>query len=235
VGFDLIRQDAADVMIVGGADEMHYSSVATLDLLMATSHGWNDRPSLSPRPFDARRDGLVVGEAAATLVLEEREHALARGAHILGEIHAYATNCGGHHMTQPDVGRMRTVMELALAQARRGPEEIEYVDAHATGTGVGDLAEARATWETFARAIPISSQKGHVGHTLGACGALEVIFALGTMREGFLAPTLNLETLDPELPPLDFLREVRPTRARLAMSNNFAFGGVNTSIVLSAD
>jgi 3-oxoacyl-[acyl-carrier-protein] synthase II len=233
VGFDTIQQGIADVMICGGAEEMHYTTAVTFDLLMATSVHFNDRPEESPRPFDRARDGLVVGEAAATLVLEEYEHAKKRGAPIMAEILSYASCCDGGHITQPDPEGMKRVMLLALEGARVSADRIDYVNAHATATPVGDVAEARATWEVFGRPVPISSLKGHVGHTLGACGALEAIWTIQMMREKFLVPTRNLVDVDPECPALDYVREVREAAPKIAMSNNFAFGGVNTSLVLA--
>jgi 3-oxoacyl-[acyl-carrier-protein] synthase II len=232
VGYEVIKRGTADVMICGGAEEMHYTTAVTFDLLMATSVHFNDTPEASPRPFDRGRDGLIVGEAAATLVLEELEHAKKRGATIHAEVLGYASNCDGGHITQPDPEGMRRVMMLSLEDAGVSPDQIDYVNAHATGTPIGDVAEARATWSVFERAVPISSQKGHVGHTLGACGTLEAIWTVEMMRRGFFAPTRNLTEVDPECPALDFVQEIREAKAKIAMSNNFAFGGVNTSIVL---
>jgi 3-oxoacyl-[acyl-carrier-protein] synthase II len=231
-GYEMIRQGTEDVMVCGGAEEMHYTSAVTFDLLMATSAHFNDRPNDSPRPFDRDRDGLVTGEAGATLVLEEYEHAKARGVEILGEVLGYASCCDGAHITQPNPDGMRRVMELSLADAKLPAEKIDYVHAHATATTVGDVAEAQATHDLFQRAVPVASTKGHVGHTLGACGALEAIWSIEMIREGFLAGTRNLENLDPECPPLDYLREARDAAPTYVMSNNFAFGGVNTSLVL---
>lgn len=231
-GYEMIKHGIEDVMICGGAEEMHYTSAVTFDLLMATSVHFNSRPDDTPRPFDAKRDGLVTGEAAATLVLESYEHAKARGAEILGEMIGFASCCDGAHITQPNPDGMRRVMELALAEAQVAPEAVDYVHAHATATTVGDVAEAQATHDLFGREIPIASTKAHVGHTLGACGALEAIWSLEMIRKGFMAATRNLDELDPECPPLDYLRETRDTRPTIVMSNNFAFGGVNTSILI---
>jgi len=231
-GYELIRAGTQDVMICGGAEELHYTTAVTFDLLMATSVHFNDSPDESPRPFDRRRDGLVVGEAAGTLVLEELEHARARGAEILGEVLGYASNCDGGHMTSPDPEGMRAVIELALADAHIAPNEVGYVNAHATGTLVGDIAESQATFQVFGGKVPVSSLKGFVGHTLGACGAIEAAWCLGALRDGFLPAGKNLDEVDPECAPLDYVRECRDTTERVFVSNNFAFGGINTSMVI---
>jgi len=231
--FEMIKHGIEDVMVCGGAEEMHYTSAVTFDLLMATSVHFNARPDDTPRPFDADRDGLVTGEAAATLVLEDYEHAKARGANILAEVLGFASCCDGAHITQPNPDGMRRVMELALEVAKVPAEKVDFVHAHATATPVGDVAEAQATHDLFKREIPIASTKGHVGHTLGACGALEAIWSVQMIREGFVAGTRNLDKLDPECPPLDYVRETRDDAPTIVMSNNFAFGGVNTSIILA--
>jgi len=230
--YESIKFGLQDVMIAGGGDEMHYTTAVTFDLMYATSANFNDRPDLSPRPFDVRRDGLVVGEGAGTLILEARDHALARGANILGEVHGFGTNCDGIHMTAPSEPGMRAAMALALRDAGIGPERIDYVNAHGTATDIGDIAEAAATRAVFGRPVPISSSKSFTGHTMGACGAIEAVFCLGMIKHGFLAPTRNLEEVDPRCEGLDHIRELRREQPRTIMTNNFAFGGVNTSLIL---
>ena len=232
VGYQLVQNGQADVMLCGGAEEMHYTTAVTFDLLMATSTHFNDRPDDSPRPFDRGRDGLVVGEGAATVILEELEHAKKRGAPILAEVLGYGNNCDGVHFTNPSPEGMRKVMELSLADAGLSPEDVDYVNLHGTGTPVGDVAESRATWDLFRREIPVSTQKSYVGHTLGACGAVEAIWTICMMQGGFVVPNRNLADVDPECAPLDYVRELREQRVRIAMTNNFAFGGINTSLVL---
>jgi 3-oxoacyl-[acyl-carrier-protein] synthase II len=232
-GYELIRAGVQDVMICGGAEEMHYMSAVTFDLLMATSHKYNERPDESPRPFDAARDGLVIGEGGGALVLESLASAKRRGAPILAEMLGYASNCDGAHLTAPNPGGMQRVMELGLADAGLRPDEIDYVCAHGTGTGIGDVAESNATWEVFQRAVPFASLKGYVGHTLGACGAIEAAWCLAMMRDGFMAANRNLDSVDPACAQgLDYVREVREEKPRVVMTNNFAFGGINTSILL---
>lgn len=232
-GYELIRSGVQDVMICGGAEEMHYTTAVTFDLLMAASVHFNETPEESPRPFDAKRDGLVVGEGAATLVLESLAHAKARGAEILGEVLGYASNCDGVHFTAPDPSGMAQVMQLSLRDAGLSPADVDYVNAHATGTPVGDTAESQATFAVFERPVPISSMKGYVGHTLGACGAMEAAWSLEMLRRQLLVPTRNLGDVDSSCAALDYVREVRrEVPLRRVMSNNFAFGGINTSMVL---
>lgn len=231
-GYEAIRFGRATRMICGGAEELHPIQVAVFDLLFAASTR-NDAPATTPRPFDAERDGLVVGEGAATLVLEERESARARGAPLLAEVVGFATNSDGGHLTAPDVLGMEGVMRLGLADAGLAPADIGYVSAHATATEQGDRAESEAMRRVFGGRVPVSSLKGHLGHTLGACGALEAWLTLEMLREGWAAPTLHLEHPDPLCADLDHVMGApRRLRAEFAASHNFAFGGVNTSLVL---
>ena len=230
-GYEAIRFGQQDVMLAGGADEFGTMDVAVFDVLYAASRR-NHEPHRTPRPFDADRDGLVVGEGAGCFVLEELERARARGARIHAEVIGYATNCDGRHMTNPDPAGMEQVMRLGLADAGLAAGDIDYVNAQATGTDAGDVAESQATFAVFGGRTPISSLKGHLGHTLGACGAIEAWITLQMLREGWLAPSLNLERVDPRCAPLDYVMGApRPASARVAVSNNFAFGGVNTSLV----
>lgn len=231
-GYEAIREGRQRVMITGGAEEFHAIDVAVFDVLFATSKR-NDEPDRTPRPFDVARDGLVVAEGAATLVLEEREFALQRGAPILAEIVGWGTNCDGRHLTKPDAEGMRSVMELALQDASLSPADIAYVNAHGTATEAGDIAESIATNQVFGEHIPVSSLKGHLGHTLGACGAIEAWITIQMTRDGWVAPTRNLEEVDGRCAPLSHVRGVPATiDAPIVMSNNFAFGGVNTSLIL---
>lgn len=230
--FEAIRSGALDVMLAGGAEELHFSHAAIFDIMRATSSAYNDRPAQSPRPFDRDRDGLVVGEGAGTFVLEEYEHARARGARIHAEILGFATNTDGGNLTSSSRESMRTVMELALADAGIPAQSIGYVNAHGTATEIGDIAESQATHDVFGDGVPVSSLKGHMGHTLGACGAIEAALSIRMMKGGFLAPSRNLETPDPRCAPLDYVRGAcRDARIGRFMSNKFAFGGLNTSMV----
>lgn len=231
-GYEAIKTGLEDVMICGGAEELHFSHAGVFDIMFATSRKYNDRPDESPRPFDVDRDGLVVGEGAGTLVLETYERARARGAHIHAEILGYATNCDGTHVTSPSADGMASAMRLALRDAELPPDRIQYVNAHATATEVGDIAESAAMHQVFGDRVPVSSTKGFTAHTLGACGAIEAAFCIAMMNEGWLAPNRTLERVDPRCAPLDYIMGApRDARIQIAMSNNFAFGGLNTSLI----
>ncbi|MBR2979686.1 MAG: beta-ketoacyl-ACP synthase [Myxococcaceae bacterium] len=232
-GYEAIRYGLQDTMIVGGAEEIHVSNAVIFDVMFATSHHFNDTPERAPRPFDKDRDGLVTGEGAGTLILESYDQAVARGAHIYAEIIGFGTNCDGAHMTAPALDGMQRVMRLSLEDAGIAPEAIEYVNAHATSTPLGDVTESRAIETVLGTRVPVSSTKGCTGHTLGACGAIETLFCVAMLRDGFLAPSHNLESLDTACAPLDYIigapRQVSPT---IVMNNNFAFAGLNTSLIL---
>ncbi|MCG8591448.1 MAG: beta-ketoacyl-ACP synthase [Proteobacteria bacterium] len=230
--YEAIRFGLQDCMVAGGSEELDVMDAAAFDVMFATGTR-NDDPSTSPRPFDATRDGLVVAEGAATLILEELEHARARGATLYGEILGYGTNCDGKHVTNPDAAGMQGAMQLALDDAGIASEAVGYVNAHATATPAGDVAESQATAAVFGR-VPVSSLKSYFGHTLGACGAIEAWLTLEMQREGWFAPTLNLNEVDSDCADLDYLQhEPRDIDAPITVSNNFAFGGVNTSLVLA--
>ena len=230
--YEAIKYGRQDIMVAGGAEEFCVTPVAVFDTMFATSTR-NQEPALTPRPFDKDRDGLVLGEGACTLVLEEYEHAKARGATILGEIVGFGTNSDGAHVTEPKAETMARAMALALEDAQLTPEQIGYINAHGTATAKGDVAESRATAEILGTHVPISSLKSYVGHTLGACGALEAWISLEMMREGWFAPTINLDQVDPECAPLDYITGPgRQLQCDYVMSNNFAFGGINTSLII---
>ena len=234
-GFEAIGNGITDVMVCGGAEELHFSHAAVFDMLFAASKAFNDTPELTPRPFDKRRDGLVLGEGAGTLILEEYERARKLDKRIYAEIIGYGTNCDGTHVTNPSRDGMRGAMELALKSAQLGPEAIDYVNAHATATTVGDIAESQAMNDVFGDRVPVSSLKGHLGHTLGACGGLEIALSISMMREGWIAPTRNLENVDERCARLDYVMgESRAAKLSRVMCNKFAFGGINTSLVLKA-
>jgi len=234
-GFETIGAGLADVMVCGGSEELHFSHAAVFDMLHAASKAFNATPELTPRPFDQRRDGLVIGEGAGTLVLEDYERAKRLGKRIYAEIVGFGTNCDGTHVTNPSCDGMRGAMELALRSARCGPEAIDYVNAHATGTTIGDVAESQATYAVFGGRVPVSSLKGNLGHTLGACGAIELAFAISMLRGGWIAPTRNLEVIGDQCAPLDYVMgEARSATLNRLICNKFAFGGINTSLVIAA-
>ena len=230
--FEAIRNGSQDIMVAGGAEELCPTEAAVFDTLYATSTR-NDKPDTTPRPFDADRDGLVIGEGACTVILENRDHAVARGAKIYAEVVGFDTNSDGAHVTQPSSDMMQRVMEMALQNAGVAPDAVGYVSAHGTATERGDIAESHATERVLGDAVPVSSIKSYMGHTLGACGALETWLAAEMMNNGWFAPTINLENVDPECAALDYIvgggREID---TEYVMNNNFAFGGINTSIVL---
>ena len=230
--YETIRAGHQLAMIAGGAEELCVTEAAVFDTLFATSVR-NDAADTTPRPFDAERDGLVLGEGAGSLILEDWEHARARGATIYAEIVGFGTNSDGCHVTHPNAETMKIAMELALADADNLPASaIGYVNAHGTGTQQGDIAESQATTNVFGGDIPISSLKSYMGHTLGACGALEAWFTIEMMREGWFAPTINLIQVDPQCAKLDYITdEGRELQCEYVMSNNFAFGGINTSLI----
>ncbi|MEM9862924.1 MAG: beta-ketoacyl-ACP synthase [Myxococcota bacterium] len=234
-GYEAIRYGLQDVMICGGAEELHWVSTGVFDVLQATSIAFNERPDESPRPFDRDRDGLVIGEGAATLVLERWENATRRGATIYGELTGFGTSCDGTHITAPSPDGMETAMRLALEDAHKTPDSLNYINAHATATDVGDRGESEATHRVFGDRVPVSSTKSYTGHTLGACGAIETIFGLAMLRDGFVAPNRNLDHVDPACAPLDYLRgDARDASIQTFMNNNFAFGGINTSLIVEA-
>lgn len=230
--YEAIRFGRQQLMLGGGAEELCPSEAIAFDFLYATSRR-NERPESTPRPYDRDRDGLVIGEGGGMLVLEDLDHARARGARIHAEIVGFASNSDGAHVTRPQESTMRRVMELALEDAGLPADAIGYVNGHGTATEQGDIAETRATEAVFGKRIPLSSQKSYLGHTLGACGGLETWFTIEMMRHGWFAPTINLENVDPLCGELDYITGPgRELDIEYAMNNNFAFGGVNTSIIL---
>ena len=230
--FEAIRYGLQDAMICGGADEAHFIAAGTFDLVGGASR--REDPNATPRPFDADRDGLVVGEGSGVLVLESLERATARAARIHAEIASYATTCDGAHMSQPEQRGGEACMRRALRDAGIAATDVHYINAHATATSIGDAIEAAATAAVFGDRVPVSSTKGQTGHTLGACGAMETIFTVMMMREGFIAATRNLDHIDPACGGIQHVQRNRPATIRVALNNNFAFGGANTSIVLRA-
>ncbi|HTX24802.1 MAG TPA: beta-ketoacyl-ACP synthase [Steroidobacteraceae bacterium] len=229
--YECVKHGLQTVMLAGGTEELCPTQAVSFDILYATSRR-NTEPHATPRPYDRDRDGLVVGEGAAILVLEELEHARARGARVHAEVAGFGTNCDGSHVTRPEEATMRRVQELALRDAQLAPSAVGYVNTHGTGTEHGDIAESRATAAVFGSRVPVSTQKSYLGHTLGACGALEAWFSIEMMNGGWFAPTLNLDHIDPRCGELDYIvKEGRRLQAECVMSNNFAFGGVNTSLL----
>jgi 3-oxoacyl-[acyl-carrier-protein] synthase II len=230
--FDCIRAGQADVMIAGGAEEFCPSMTMVFDRLYATSSR-KEQPETASRPFDASRDGLVIGEGAAILILEEYEHARARGAKIVAEIGGYSTNCDGAHISQPEEQTQARVMNEAMAMAKLTPSDLGFISGHGTGTVTGDIVESKATASVYGSNTPFHTLKGHFGHTLGACGAIEAWLGIEMLHEGVIPPTANLTQVDPRCADLDYvIGKPRNFEGGAFVSNNFAFGGINTSLAI---
>lgn len=230
--YEAIKYGMQDAMIAGGGEELCASQAAVFDTLFATSLK-NDTPKLSPSPFDNDRDGLVLGEGAGVLILEEYERAISRGANIIAEIVGFTCNSDGKHITQPNSETMEVAIRGSLSDAEISSGSIGYICAHGTATAQGDIAESNATARVFGGKTPFSSLKSYMGHTLGACGALEAWMSIEMMREGWFAPTLNLKNVDSDCGNLDYIvNDSRQVRTEYIMSNNFAFGGINTSLII---
>ena len=231
LGRDLILSGAQDPAICGGAEEVTPEVTASFDLMFAAARNFSVPPEYSSRPFAADRTGLVCGEGAGLVVLEEYEHALRRGADICCEIIGYAT-CGcGSHVSQSDHGSIVRCMDSAFRDAAVSPAQADYISAHATATLHGDSEEAMAIREFFGSEIPVSSLKGHLGHTLGASGAIELIASMEMMRRGRILPTLNLEHVAADCAGLDHVRSVREQKINIFVKNCFAFGGINATLI----
>lgn len=229
--YEAVKGGKQKLMIAGGAEELCVSDAMVFDTLYAAS-ARNHTPNLTPRPFDATRDGLVVGEGAGTLVLEELESAQSRGARIYAELVGFGTNSDGTHVTRPQTETMEVAMRLALQDAGLEPSAVGYVNAHGTATDQGDVAETQATFRVFGNRMPISTIKGHLGHTLGAAGSIEAWLTIEMLCRNTYLPTANLTQVDPRCGDLDYLKgSVREMSCEHVMSNNFAFGGINTSLI----
>ncbi len=229
--YEAIKHGYQKVMLAGGAEELCPSQVTIFDTLFATSQQ-NDKPHMTPRPFDQARDGLVIGEGACTLILEEYEHAKARDAKIYAEVIGFGTNCDARHITQPTAQKMVEALKLAITDAKVNADDIGYICAHGTATDRGDIAESEATFTLFGDKTPVSSLKGNFGHTLGACGALESWLSIMMMKEGEFMPTANLQRVDASCADLNYIIEnPKKLKTNIVMSNNFAFGGINTSLI----
>ena len=233
-GYDLIRMGRQDIVLCGGAEELHPTVTAAFDVLYATSSGYNDRPEQTPRPFDAARDGLVCGAGAGILVLEELEHARSRGAKIYAEIAGYHTASSGLHISKSSKDVLVKTMRHALGEAQADAGAVDYINAHATATIQGDAEEAQAIREIFSDRVPVSSLKGYMGHTLGASGAIELIASLEMMRQGRIFPTRNLSEPAADCGGIWHVREPLQRKLTTVVKNAFALGGINASIVLRA-
>lgn len=232
LGWELIQTGLYDFVIAGGADELHFTSTSIFDIVLAASRSFNDAPENASRPFDKNRDGLVVSEGAGILVLESEAFARKRNAPILGLIGGGAYLCDGEHMAHPQAESMFSTMRLALDRCQVSPEQIDYVSAHATGTVVGDTQEALATGKIIGKDVPVSSLKGHFGHALAACGAIEIIASMEMIRRNLVIPTRNLNEIDENCSTIFLPKTILQKKLTRVLCNNFAFGGMNSSLVL---
>jgi 3-oxoacyl-[acyl-carrier-protein] synthase II len=235
MGWELIQSGLYDIVIAGGGDELHYTSAAIFDIVQAASRGYNDRPEQASRPFDDARDGLVVSEGAGVVILESEASVRKRGVRPHARFLGGAYLCDGTHMSQPNASAMIEVMNASFDRAGIRSTEVDYVNAHATGTVQGDAEEAQAVGEVLGSKIPISSLKGHFGHSLAACGAIEAICSVKMMQNEVLIPTRNLDRVSASCSQVFHLQEKRAAQPKVVLSNNFAFGGMNTSLLVSKD
>jgi len=231
-GYEAIKYGMQDAMLCGGADEYDTTTVAVFDNLLACSTAFNDTPHLTPRPFDVRRDGLVVGEGAGAVMLEEYGYARKRGAPILAEVMGFACNNNGGDLILPNLNGIRETIRIGLKDARISADEVDFVSAHATGTKMGDLIEAQAIYDVYGNLPSVVGLKSYMGHTMGSCGAIETIIAIYLMEEGFIAPTLNLDEVDERCAAVNHVLTMKEYPIRIASIQNFAFGGVNTSLFI---
>ncbi len=230
LGYLLIRSGRQTAVLCGGADEVHHSVTMFFDVLRAASHN-NHSPEESPKPFDQNRDGVVCGGGSGVLLLESLESAKKRGAPIIAEIAGFGNVSDPTHIANPHADAMFQAMQNALTEAGTDKNEVDYVNAHATGTLQGDSAEAEAVYRLLGSQVPISSMKGHIGHTLGAAGVLESIMTLAMMQNQELLPTLNLKTIDPTCTQCNLLTDKLLKPVKTVLKNSFALGGVNVALL----
>jgi 3-oxoacyl-[acyl-carrier-protein] synthase II len=206
--------------------------VAVFDNLLACSVDYNQTPERTPRPFDKKRDGLVVGEGGGAVLLEEYEAAKKRGAPILAEVIGFACNNNGGDLILPNLQGITSTLHLALQDAAINPTDVDYISAHATATKMGDIIESQAIASVYGNGPHVTGLKSYTGHTMGTCGVIELIMTLYMMAEGFLAPTLNLEEVDPRCAMLRHTPGLMEAKTTIASVQNFAFGGVNTCLLI---
>jgi 3-oxoacyl-[acyl-carrier-protein] synthase II len=231
-GYEMVKYGMQDAMLCGGADEYDTTTVAVFDNLLACSTDFNDTPHLTPRPFDEKRDGLVVGEGAGAVLLEEYESAKKRGATILAEIIGFSCTNNGGDLILPNMDGIRQTLKLGLKDAAISADSVDFVSAHATATKMGDAIEAQATGKVYGDSPVVSGLKSYMGHTMGSCGAIETIITIYLMEEGFIAPTLNLDKIDERCAMIKHAQNIIETDIRTAAIQNFAFGGVNTCLII---
>jgi 3-oxoacyl-[acyl-carrier-protein] synthase II len=231
-GYEAVKFGLQEAMLCGGADEYDTITVAVFDNLLACSTAFNNEPQRTPRPFDKLRDGLVVGEGAGAVMLEEYEFARRRGAQILAEVIGFACNNNGGDLILPNLTGITNTLKLGLASAGINPEEVDLVSAHATATKMGDVIEAQAISAVYGDHPYVVGLKSYMGHTMAACGSIETILTLYMMQEGFIPPTLNLEAVDERCAMIRHVQKLIEQPVKTAAIQNFAFGGVNTSLLI---
>jgi 3-oxoacyl-[acyl-carrier-protein] synthase II len=231
-GYEMVKYGMQDAMLCGGADEYDTTTVAVFDNLLACSTEFNDTPHLTPRPFDEQRDGLVVGEGAGAVLLEEYEFAKKRGANILGEVIGFSCNNNGGDLILPNIDGITETIRLALKDAGISADSVDFVSAHATATKMGDVIEAHAMGRVYRDFPVVTGLKSYMGHTMGSCGAIETIITLYMMEKGFIPPTLNLDKVDERCAMVKHAKNLIETDVHIAAIQNFAFGGVNTCLIV---
>ena len=231
-GYEMVKFGMQDAMLCGGADEYDTTTVAVFDNLLACSVDYNATPQCTPRPFDTNRDGLVVGEGGAAVLLEDYESAKARGADILGEVIGFGCNNNGGDLILPNLDGITTTLQLALDDAQIQADDVDFISAHATATKMGDVIESQAIYTVYGDRPLVTGLKSYMGHTMGTCGGIELILSLYMMEQGFVAPTLNLENVDERCAMLNHVRQLTETKPKVAAIQNFAFGGVNTCLLI---
>lgn len=234
---DLIRHGAQDIVVAGGGEELHWGMSVQFDGMGALSSGYNDTPQRASRPYDAHRDGFVIAAGGGMLVLEDYEHAKARGAQIHAELVGYGVTSDGADMVAPNGEGAVRCMRMALAGFAADGKQvdtIDYLNTHGTSTPLGDITEVQAVREVFGDAMPpMSSTKALTGHSLGAASVHEAIYSLLMLRDGFIAASANIETLDPRAEGFPIVRATRDAALRTVMSNSFGFGGTNAALVFA--
>jgi 3-oxoacyl-[acyl-carrier-protein] synthase II len=231
-GYEMIACGKQEMMLCGGADEFHPLTVATFDILNASSVKYNDQPAETPRPFDRDRDGVVCAEGSGILLLESLDSAKRRNASIVAEVIGFATLCDTTNIADPSADSIEACVRRALTETLIEENEIDYINAHATGTLQGDIAESEAMRRIFGGEIPTSSLKGHLGHTMAASGAIETIATILMMQRGVLIPTLHLDNVDPLCDNICHFRSPVEKPIRTILKNNFALGGVNSCLIM---
>lgn len=232
LGFHLIQSGLQDMIICGGAQEINKYAMSSFDALGVFSP-LEENPAAASRPFDASRDGLIPSGGAATLILEEYEHAVARGANIIAEVIGYGFSSNGGHISTPNIDGPSTAMQRAINQAEVSPEQIGYINAHATSTPVGDANEAQAISSVFGNHKPfVSSTKSMTGHECWMAGASEVVYSILMMQNSFIAPNINFETPDEHSSKLNIAKNTINQNFDIFLSNSFGFGGTNSALVV---